>query len=430
MKAVTLRPDLVRAPARVADVDLSRPGEFRRPGGRELFLPEGQVWALVRLHGLPVGMVSAADGSGPDGLWRSVVNAAQGELASQVARHLAADEARAPDAGRPTPPCQLPRLHALREAPAISVIVASRDRPELLRRCLCSLLRSDYPDFEVIVVDNAPADDATESLVRRAFRGRVRYVREPVAGLARAHNTGLARARGSLVAFTDDDTLVDPGWLSALATAFVRDPQIGCVTGLILPTELETATQVVLECLGDYAKGYTPCTWSLSEPPDEPLFPFTAGRFGSGANMAFRTDVIRSLGGFDPATGAGTPARSGDDLLSFFEVLHAGHKLAYQPDAIVWHRHRRTPDAVAAQVFGYGVGFGAYLTGALARDPRRLYALLRRLPGGIRFVMSRSRARSNDPVAGWSRNLTLLELRGMAYGPYGYLRGRLTSGRA
>ncbi|MFJ7962952.1 glycosyltransferase [Streptomyces sp. NPDC096324] len=418
MRAAPVRSPLVRPPVPVVDIDLGRPGEFRLPGDRGPARPRRQARALVRLHGRPLGMVSAANASGPDGLWRALADTANVELAEQLTRLRAVDRAEHSGGGVRHP--------ALQQAPAISVIVATRDRPEMLRRCLRSLLRSTYPEFEVIVVDNAPADGATEALIREDFAGRIRYVREPVAGLARAHNTGLARARGSVVAFTDDDTLVDPGWLPALAGTFARDVRIGCVTGLIVPAELETPAQDALERQGGFAKGYVPVTWSLADPPGDPLFPFTAGRFGSGANMAFRTDALRSLGGFDTATGAGTPGRGGDDLLAFFEILTAGHTLAYQPSAIVWHCHRRTRDAVAAQAFGYGAGLGAYLTGALLRNPRRLPALLRRLPRGIHYAMTRSRARGADPESGWSRHLALLETRGMVYGPCGYLRGRLT----
>ncbi|MFE1439894.1 glycosyltransferase [Streptomyces sp. NPDC058739] len=427
MNSAPVRPPPVRPPVPVVDIDLARPGEFRLPGDRGPVRPRGQARALVRLHGRPLGMVSAVDTSGPDGLWRALAGTAHVELAEQLARHIAGDRTGPPsDGGTERRPRPAVRRHASHPAPVISVIVATRDRPEKLRHCLRSLLRSTYPEFEIIVVDNAPSDGATEALVRGEFAGRVRYVREPVAGLARAHNLGLTRARGSVVAFTDDDTLPDPGWLSALAEPFARDTRTGCVTGLIVPAELETQAQIALELQGGFAKGYVPRTWSLLDPPADPLFPFTAGRFGSGANMAFRADVLRALGGFDTATGAGTPGRGGDDLLAFFEILTAGHTLAYQPSAIVWHCHRRTRDAVAAQAFGYGAGLGAYLTGALLRDPRRLPGLLRRLPRGIRYAMTRSRARGADPEAGWSRQLALLEARGMVYGPCGYLRGRLT----
>jgi GT2 family glycosyltransferase len=429
-------------------MDLAEPGEVRLPGGREAVRPPGRVLALVRLHGHPLGTVSAhapetAVNAGaalsPDELWRTVADTAREEHAAPIARHLAADRT-GPLSGAPSDvppqassrwrdesavlPCQATRLRALDRAPDISVIVATHDRPELLRHCLDSLLRTEYPAFEVIVVDNAPADDGAQQLVHEVFRHRVRYVREPVAGLARAHNQGLAAARGSIAAFTDDDTLVDPRWLSALAEAFTQDRRIGCVTGLILPAELETAAQAALEWHGGFAKGYAARTWSLQDPPTDPLFPFTAGRFGSGTNMAFRTELLHALGGFDPATGTGTPAHGGDDLLAFFEVLAAGHTLAYQPSAIVWHRHRRTADALRAQAYGYGAGLGAYLTGALAHDPRRLPALVRRLPGGIRYAAARAHQRTTEPGAGWSQRLALLEVRGMVYGPLGYLRSR------
>ncbi|MET9407975.1 glycosyltransferase [Streptomyces sp. NPDC002935] len=430
MNAASVRSPRVRPPVPVVDIDLARPGEFRLPGDRGPVQPQGQARALVRLHGRPLGMVSAADASGPDGLWQALAGTAHVELAGQLARHRAAARTGPSDSGTDEWPIRDVRRHALHQAPVISVVVATRDRPEKLRRCLRSLLRAKYPEFEIIVVDNAPADGATEALVRKDFTGRVRYVRESVAGLARAHNVGLARARGSVVAFTDDDTLVDPGWLTALAETFARDTRIGCVTGLIVPAELQTPAQSALERQGGFAKGYVPRTWSLSDPPADPLFPFTAGRFGSGANMAFRTDALRALGGFDTATGAGTPGRGGDDLLAFFEILTAGHTLAYQPRAIVWHCHHRTRDAVAAQAFGYGAGLGAYLTGALLNNPRRLPALLWRLPRGIHYAMTRSRDRGADPEADWSRRLALLEVRGMVYGPCGYLRGRLTGAGA
>ncbi|GAA2523019.1 hypothetical protein GCM10010423_15120 [Streptomyces levis] len=421
-------PAPLRVPVRVVDVDLARPGEFRLPGAREGVRPHGRIRALVRLHGVPLGMVDAAVGaSGSADSWTAVAAVARRELAAPIARHRAADLAAAPD-GRGGWPCPSRRRRSLREAPALSVIVATHNRAGPLRRCLSSLLESDHPEFEIIVVDNAPADDAAEELVRAEFAERVRYVREPVPGLARAHNRGLAHASGDVAAFTDDDTLVDPQWLSALADTFARDGGIGCVTGLIVPAELETPAQVALERHGGFAKGCTPRAWSLSDPPADPLFPFTAGRFGSGANMAFRTEVLRSLGGFDPATGVGTPARGGDDLLAFFDVLVAGHSLAYEPGALVWHHHRRTQEAVAAQVFGYGAGLGAYLTGALTAHPRALPALLRRLPRGVRHVIARSRDRGSDPEASWSARMAFLEVCGMAYGPYGYLRGRLARG--
>ena len=185
---------------------------------------------------------------------------------------------------------------------------------------------------------------------------------------------------------------------------------------------METRTQADLQRHGGYDKGFAARVWSLAEPPCDPLFPFAAGRFGSGANMAFRTGLLRAIGGFDPATGTGTPARGGDDLLGFFRALVAGASLAYRPDAVVWHRPSRDQDALRAQAFGYGAGFGAFLAAAVANEPGMLPALARRLPRGLHHAATRRRTTAAADRGSWSGRLTLLEVEGLLYGPLGYLR--------
>jgi GT2 family glycosyltransferase len=429
--------DSLYTPVRIVELDLDEPSGLRPPGGSGAVDPEGRVLALVRLHGHPLGLVNATGAPGDlAGLRRALVDAAHREL------RVPARSDRTPAAMSPAPftspsgpanparratatsaarPGRAGRARMPADPPLISVIVATHDREGMLRQCLDSLLRNGYPRAEIIVVDNAPANDAARTLVRGRYAGRVRYLREPVAGLARAHNTGLAAARGELCAFTDDDTLADPAWLTSLAAAFAGDRRIGCVTGLILPAELETEAQAALENHGGFGKGFAARTWSLADRRHDPLFPFAAGQFGSGANMAFRTAELRGIGGFDPATGTGTPAHGGDDLLAFFRMLVAGHTLAYAPDALIWHRHRRTMDALPAQAFGYGAGFGAYLAAALTHEPAMLPALLRRLPRGLGLAAGRVRGR---PAARGKPSLRLarLEIEGLVYGPVGYLR--------
>ncbi|MFC1420351.1 glycosyltransferase family 2 protein [Streptacidiphilus cavernicola] len=419
---------------RVVDLDLDEPDGLRSPGGTGPADPRGRVLALARLHGHPLGVVTVT--GPPDdaaGSRQALVAAVHRELADAVAAHRAADaralavletdddELPGGDAAGARP-CRLPRALVLRDPPAISVVVATRNRVRPLRQCLDSLLRTGYPRLEVLVVDNAPDDGEAEAMVRGRYHGQIRYLREPVAGLARAHNRALAEVGGDITAFTDDDTLVDRDWPAALAEGFAGSARIGCVTGLILPAELETRTQSDLQRHGGYDKGFTARTWSLAEPPGDPLFPFTAGRFGSGANMAFRTGLLRAIGGFDPATGTGTAARGGDDLLGFFRAIVAGATLAYRPDAIVWHRPSRDLDALPAQAFGYGAGFGAFLAAAVANEPRMLPALARRLPRGVHYAATRRRGAATAPDGGWSRRLSLLEVQGMLYGPLGYLR--------
>ena len=446
-----LNPD--QAPIDVVELELGDQvaGPELRRVGETGAVPAGHVLALARVGGRPVGLVQAVVGATDDPAL-VLAEAARRDLELELRRATAALARTAPPApgtdngSRPGSESGAEPGAAGAYTPTITVVIATRERPDLLARCLRSVEALHYPhaDVDVVVVDNDPVTDATGELIRQHHADRVRYVREPVRGLAAAHNRGLAEARGEIVAFTDDDVVIDPGWLRALAAGFADptgtagDPRIGCVTGLILPARLGTRTQVMLEAHGGFTKGFQRRCWRLDQPPaDDPLFPFTAGRFGSGANMAFRTEALRRLGGFDPATGTGTPAKGGDDLLSFFRAVVNGHHLVYQPEALVWHHHRERPEDLDNQAFGYGAGLGAYLAAAVAREPRMLPALLRRLPGGIRYALHNTGARPGPgadpagtapaaagPAHAWPERLSRLQRRGLLYGPVGYLRSR------
>lgn len=411
-----IRRFLATGAVQVAELDLDGDEAVLRPGPGSPPVTPGEVFLLVRRAGRPVGTLLARVPEGADP--RAVLT----EAASGVA-----GEAVEVEGGG---------------GPYTSVVVATRERAGQLARALDSLLAQEHPRFEVVVVDNAPVTDETRELVERKYGERARYVCEPVPGLAVAHNTGLATARGEVVAFTDDDVVADPRWLTELTSPFTADPRLGCATGLILPARLRTPAQVLLESHGGFAKGFTPTTYDPQDPPrDEPLFPFTAGRFGSGANMAFRTEVLRAVGGFDPATGAGTPARGGDDLYGFVRVLAQGHRLRYTPYALVWHHHRETWADLETQAYGYGAGLTAYLTAILVNRPALLPAFLARLPRGLAHARALTEARESDGGGGapgghdtrthpWPRRLSRLQRKGMVYGPLGYLRARRALGNA
>ncbi|MGW7129440.1 glycosyltransferase [Streptomyces bobili] len=405
-------------PVQVAELELDDGGALR-PGPGSPPVTHGEVFLLVRRGGRPVATLLGRVPEGAD---------PRAALTALARRHV--------DAGPEAVPTAVPTAVTV---PFTSVVIATRERADRLAHALDSMLAQDHPDFEIVVVDNAPVTDATRLLVERKYAERVRYVTEPVPGLAVAHNTGLAAARGDVVAFTDDDVVADPRWLTELTAPFAADPGLGCATGLILPARLRTPAQVLLESHGGFAKGFTPRTYDPAGPPaDEPLFPFTAGRFGSGANMAFRTGVLRAVGGFDPATGAGTLARGGDDLYGFVRVLAHGHRLHYTPRALVWHHHRETWQDLETQAYGYGAGLTAYLTAILVNRPALLPAFLARLPRGLahaRTLTAVRDAEGPDGAAGvpgghddrghpWPRRLSRLQRKGMAYGPVGYLRAR------
>src|SRR5439155_4848099 len=122
--------------------------------------------------------------------------------------------------------------------------------------------------------------------------------------------------------------------------------------------------------------------------PASSLFPYAAGLFGSGANMAFSAEALARVGGFDPATGTGTRARGGDDLAAFFEVVSLGYTLVYEPAALVRHRHRRDAD-LEKQLFDYGAGLTAYLTKVVLDRPARVFDLARKAPAGLAHGLRR-----------------------------------------
>ncbi len=316
------------------------------------------------------------------------------------------------------------------DAPFTSIIVATRDRPTSLASCLDLLLHQDYGAFDIYVVDNAPSSSETADLVasRYAPTGIVHYVRENRPGLGRAHNSGLENVTASVTAFTDDDVIADPSWLSALASNFDADGRVGCVTGLILPAELETRAQFWTEKHGGFGKGFKRKIYDIkNHRPSGPLFPYTAGQFGSGANMAFRTETLRRIGGFDPALGAGTMARGGDDLAAFFAVVNAAYQLVYEPEAIIWHHHRRSEEGMRKQAFSYGMGLGAYLTKLIVDEPATALRLARILPAGLAHMMGASSPKNQHLPKDYPLSLVWRERLGVLAGVAGYIRSRAAS---
>lgn len=314
--------------------------------------------------------------------------------------------------------------------PPISVVICTRDRIDHLRGALASVLAVDYPDFEVVVVDNASPTDATRSYVAGLSDPRVRVVSEPIAGLSRARNTGLRAARHSIVAFTDDDVCVDPRWLTSIARGFGRGERVTCVSGIVPSGEIRTHAQAYFDRRVGWASSVTPRIYDLAHPPaDVPLFPFQVGIYGTGANFAVDRERMFDLGGFDEALGVGSPTNGGEDLDMFFRVLMAGDELVYEPAAIVWHRHRADSDALAVQARGYGLGLGAWLTTvATNRRSATLAArvAVRRLGSAVRLSAKMSRVASppDDLAADLPDGIGRMELLSIAKGPAALRRSR------
>ncbi|HWH25747.1 MAG TPA: glycosyltransferase [Pseudolysinimonas sp.] len=322
--------------------------------------------------------------------------------------------------------------------PTITVIVCTRDRPSQLRGALTAIFALDYPNFDVLVVDNASRTSETRDLVQNEFAAStVSLVREPTPGLGVARNTGLRAATGEIVAYTDDDVIVDAAWLTELSAGFSRGPNVDCVTGLVPSGELRTPAQSYFDGRVSWSKNLVPRTFSLADPPsDLPMFPFSIGEFGTGANFALRRSAALELGGFDTALGVGTRTGGGEDIDMFTRVILDGRTLVTQPSAIVWHRNRDDIAALRLQARGYGTGLGAWLA-KLFTHPRTARLALVRGPRALTRLVSLAWRRP-APVAGarladdWEREIARIgwvELLSVARGPLSYLLQR-RSGKA
>jgi GT2 family glycosyltransferase len=422
-------------PTRMDEVELAAP--LPRLDG------DGTVFArslcLVRLHGAPLGMVEVelpAGGHPPAELARQI----EAELGAEITRHLRGDEVE-PRAVDPAgfgeladPPCREARRRFLADPPMVSVLICTRDRTDSVRTTLRSLLGCRYPTsrYEVVVVDNASADESLREMVAAEFATgevAVRVEPEPEPGLSHARNRGVAAARSDLVLFADDDVLIDRDWIAALAEPFT-DPGVGATSGMTLPDVLETPTQRWVEGFGGRTRVFDRRVFDLADPPaDRPLFPFTIGEFGAGRNMAFRRAALLELGGFDTALGPGTLAHDGDDVEALLRVLLSGLRIVHDPAAIVWHAHPRDYRELEDRVFGYGVGLTATLTRALIDHPRLLGDLVRKLPRGVSFAVGKDSGKNIGRQADFPRRLAWRELGGIAYGPAAYARSRLDQRR-
>lgn len=418
------------AAVRLLEVEIGAPLHSIGMGPAVNGLPYRHALALVRFHGQPLGVVALdlpEAGLEADALAACIWADLHTEIMAHARQDGLADSGALTAAGIPStglPRCQQARAALLDNAPMVSIVVATHDRTDSLVTCLDSLLALDYPNYDIIVVDNAPSSSETVDMLRQRYP-QVRYVREDHPGLAHAHNCGLVEVTAPIVAFTDDDVVVDPHWLTEIVLGFNAGQHVGCVSGMIFPIELETPAQVWIEQYGGFSKGFVPRIFDRdANRPADALFPYTAGRFGSGANMAFKTEALRAIGGFDPALGAGSKALGGDDLSAFFEIIMAGYQLVYQPGAIIHHGHRREYAGLRRQAYGYGVGLTAYLTGALLRRPYLLLDMLIKMPRGLYYALSDRSPKNNKKQGDYPAELTWLERKGMLYGPLAYLRSR------
>jgi GT2 family glycosyltransferase len=210
------------------------------------------------------------------------------------------------------------------------VIVCTYNGGRTLDQCLRSLAALDYPDYEVIVVDDGSTDDTPAILARFP---EVRAVHQPNRGLSAARNVGLREAGGTVVAYTDSDCFADPDWLTYLVYQLQRSGAAAVGGPNLTPEDGWLAA----------------CVAASPGQPTHVLESDQVAEHIPGCNMAFRRDALEAINGFDPQF-----RKAGDDVDVCWRLQQAGFWITFAPGAFVWHHRRQGPRAYLRQQAGYG----------------------------------------------------------------------------
>jgi glycosyltransferase involved in cell wall biosynthesis len=266
-------------------------------------------------------------------------------------------------------------------SPAVSAVICTRDRPDKIGRAVASILASDYPSFDLTVIDQSTTD-ATERVLEplAGIDARLQYVHVNDAGLSRAYNAAIGRTSGDIIAFTDDDCIVPPHWISRIVEAFESDDEGELLYGRVVP-------------VSDSDRELTPL---LDISHAERLSRRDGFRvFGMGANFAARRRLFSRIGGFDEILGGGAPLKSSQDFDLAYRAYRAGSAILLRPEVELVHDGRRERVDWPALLHNYGVGDGAfYSKHARAGDIYALWLLVFRVVKQCaRSVWKRARRR-------------------------------------
>jgi glycosyltransferase involved in cell wall biosynthesis len=244
---------------------------------------------------------------------------------------------------------------------ALSVAIATRDRPAALLRCLRAVLDADVLPAEIIIVDQSSTTETEETIHRLEPVGcSIIYIHQHASGLSASRNAAIQRFTQPVLAVTDDDCIPDAGWVSGIQSAFNHLLRPAAVTGPVLP-------------YGPELPGTSGVSLRTSMTPQDYRSRAAPWRAGSGANFAASRHCLEQIGMYDERLGAGSPGHAGEDIDMLYRVLRAGGIIRYKPQAVIRHE-RQTLDRRLASRPRYGHGIGACCALWLARGD--LYALV------------------------------------------------------
>lgn len=243
------------------------------------------------------------------------------------------------------------------DAALVSVVMCTRNRAANVGSAVASVLMNSYPCFELIVIDQSDGRDTAEILEPIASSDRrLRYFHVDEAGLSRSYNVGIHKSRGSLVAFTDDDCIVDAGWIKSIVDAFAEVPEAALLYGQVLalhPKRGDLTPTLVFERRERLGRNSGPYRV-----------------IGMGANFAARRELFDSVGFFDEVLGGGGPLKSSQDFDLAYRVFRSGRVILLEPSVTVRHDGLREPEHWPDLLLNYGTGDGAFYTKHVrCRDP-------------------------------------------------------------
>jgi glycosyltransferase involved in cell wall biosynthesis len=243
--------------------------------------------------------------------------------------------------------------------PEISLIVATRNRANSLKTLLDSLKKHGWlstPSVEVLIIDNDPSDSSSENLCS-SYSG-LRYLRASERGKTNALNYGISQSSAGLIAFTDDDAIVDSkDWLFKMAAHFRENPNLGYVSGNVIAFETKTTAQTIWESKGGLSKGNLFKSWRNQElKADYGLKVWPLTEIFAGANSMIPRKVLLSIGLFNPLFGPGGVLPHGEFLELGYRIIRDGYDVLYDPNPKILHQHPDLKWDLQKKLFLYGRG--------------------------------------------------------------------------
>jgi len=234
------------------------------------------------------------------------------------------------------------------DASWVTVVISTRDRATEAMRCVASVLRNQYPSFDLLIVDQSSDSSTEEALRKFQADSRVRYMRSEAKGLSAGRNLGIRYARGDMIACTDDDCEVPPDWLSRMAVALRLEDRTAVVFGNVRPAAHDRAAGFIPGYLLDSA--YLARSIRQMHRVD-----------GISACMGLKRSAWERLGGFDELLGAGAPFPAAEEMDFAIRALSAGYRVYVRPEVGVLHYGFRSWDEGRKMIHGYLYGIGAMI---------------------------------------------------------------------